>query len=173
MAPCPLELQNPRSLREVPKYRAPHDCSGPQKSKGRLQGLYFWSVALPKTLIPETLMGERCARHGCCCFVCLLTQWVLASRCCSSSQRASEGEREAMAITTATVVSAAITPPWCTSSSVAAISSTSSTQTLMPPRYSQNVVKQNSKWKPQADGYNVEFQVPWQLESLNELIRKL
>jgi hypothetical protein len=69
MAPCPLELQNPRSLREVPKHRAPHDCSGPQKSKGRLQGLYLWSVALPKTLIPETLMGERCARHGCCYWI--------------------------------------------------------------------------------------------------------
>ncbi len=117
-------------------------------------------------------------------FVCLQTQWVLASRCCSSSQRASEGEREAMAITTATMVSAAITPPCCTSSLVAAISSTSSTQTLMPPRYSTSrvsllkssgsqKVKQNPKWKPQADGYNVEFQVPWLLERLNELIRKL
>jgi hypothetical protein len=89
-----------------------------------------------------------------------------------------------MAITTATMVSAAITPPCCTSSLVAAISSTSSTQTLMPPRYSTSrvsllkssgsqKVKQNPKWKPQADGYNVEFQVPWLLERLNELIRKL
>ncbi len=122
-------------------------------------------------------MGERCARHGCCCWIPLFA--YRHNRCsllvaALLRQRASEGEREAMAITTATMVSAAITPPCCTSSLVAAISSTSSTQTLMPPRYSTSrvsllkssgsqKVKQKPKWKPQADGYNVEFQVPWLL----------
>jgi hypothetical protein len=50
MAPCPLGPQNPKGLIEVPISRALHNPSRAQKSRGGLQKLDLWSLALVQRL---------------------------------------------------------------------------------------------------------------------------